>query len=89
MYTTYDYLIQRKTDGKFFVIGNANFKEPGLRATRLFEVLTASEAAKCLYPIHYHFGCRYGNVVTANVDDKDLRYNSKEYRVVFQTKRAL
>ena len=85
MYTLYDYLVERKSDGKKFVIGNANFKEPGLRATRLFEVLDKDE--KCPYPVHYNFGCCHGTVATANISDSDLRYNSKEYRVVFQTRR--
>ena len=86
---TFDYLVERKSDGKKFVIGNSNFKEPGLRATRLFEVLTAEEAAKYPHQVQYHFGITYGNMVTANVTDTELKYNSNEYKVVFQTNREL
>ena len=89
MYTLYDYLVERVSDGKLFVIGNANFKAPGLRATRLFEVLAPDEAAKYPHQVQYHFGVTYGDMVTANITDDELEYNSDEYRVIFQTKREL
>ena len=80
----YNYLVKRKTDGKFFYL-HGNFKNPAYGVSYLFDIVD-DEKSEAMVNAGLAFPCdfgRYGSFARRNVSN-DTKYNSREYSVIYQ-----